>query len=293
MYTIPIENSVITCHKDPDGDALSACKAVSEYLRAKGKKTALRLHGNIPEHLEWIVASELLTKTTPPWSKQAIVLDSGPEEIRIGWKIPSRLCVINIDHHAGRQSDVENNVFVSARGSTCASLLLDFDVNFPILIVGLYTDTLFIKKWGELNECFSKLEITDEEAETFLTNIRPINQIRIINAVRSAKIHRTRNGFIIAETNEEDTGVLEEVATILHRCCESLCLISSSGFTKLRTSNPNLDVSKIAAIFGGGGHSFASCLDVQNGKATALKTLIKALDITHNTIEVEKHIYVR
>jgi phosphoesterase RecJ-like protein len=276
-YHIPVLDSLVVGHTNPDGDSLSSIKAVLGYLRAQGKTAISKVSGKIPDHLGWILSEEDMPKETPEVA-QIIVLDCEPIESRIGFE-PKRP-VFNIDHHDTRKKDhnPKKSVYVLNRCSTASALILDFGIVDDILLVGLYSDTLFMRSWGELQRCFRKLTVSDDHAHNILSACRPTRDKKALHVVQTAKIHRCRNGFILAETEEKDQVVIGEVMETLFRYAEGVCLIDGTGKARLRTSNESIDVGAIAKMFGGGGHSFASAC-ATNGKRTALIAVIKQLEI--------------
>lgn len=290
MYKLPLKNTLLTAHIDPDADSVSSCRAVAEYLKDQGKRAAIRVCGAVPSYLQWMLAGEEVVTNIPEWVEQVIVLDCGPE--RVGWEIPADMPIVNIDHHKTRfdQHSPRKKIYVKDRCSTAAILILDFGIVNSVLFAGLYGDTLFLKSFNELNTCFSKIlksGVKDDTVETILSNMRPFKDRRIIDAVRNAKVHRCRNGFTIAELKDnEEPGVIEQVMRLFHNFSESVCLIQPSGQARLRTSNPHMDVSKIAELFQGGGHKHAAGLDVSGGKGTALKTLVRSLEIEPNFVDL-------
>jgi len=264
--------------------------AVSDYIQRGGYKSYIRVEGTTSAHLKWLISGEYLVKDIPDNVKQVIVLDSGPEPERIGWAIPEGIPVINLDHHSTRfdLNDPDNGVYVFDRCATASMLILDFGIVHPVLIAGLYGDTLFTRKFTELVKCFKKLDISDELAEKYLTGIKPSRDRHVLDAIREAKARFCRNGFLIVELAEvEDPGVVEEVMRTLNSYTESVCLIQPNNAVRLRTRNPNVDVAKIAELFGGGGHKMAAGTVLGEGKRSALKSLVISLDVEPNTVEVE------
>jgi phosphoesterase RecJ-like protein len=275
-YTIPLRDSLVIGHANPDGDSLASIKAVLNRFRAAGKTAVAKVAGKTPEHLEWILTEDDLPKEIPE-VEQTIVLDCAPD--RVGFAVDAEKPIINIDHHATRMEDHDprKKVYVLDRCSTAAALILDFGIVDDILLVGLYTDTLFMRSWAELQKCFRRIDVSDEKAHAILSACRPTRDRKALAAIRTAEIHRCRNGFLIAELKDEaNPAVVTEVMETLFRYAEGVCLIDSNGMARLRTSNENVDVGSIAKLFGGGGHTFASGFDA-NGKKTAILGVIKQL----------------
>jgi len=280
-YKLPVEDSLIVGHVNPDGDSLSSIKAVINYLRANGKIAVGKISGAVPEHLSWILSENDLPKKIPE-VKQTIVLDCAPTQERIGFLVDGP--VINIDHHITRveDHDPKGKIYVLDRCSTAAALVLDFGIIDEVLLVGLYTDTLFMRAWNEVLQVAKKIEVSDEKAEQILSSIRPTRYMQALIGIKNAKIHKCRNGFIIAEVDESDPIVVSEIMDTLFRYSENVCLVDGANKARLRTSNKNLinsgKIAELAHVLGGGGHAFASGCDV-SGKKTTLYAIVKQLEI--------------
>lgn len=281
-YKLPLKDSLVVGHVNPDGDSLSSVKAVVNYLRSNGCKAYAKIVGPVAEHLSWIITEDDLEEVPV---EQTVVLDCGPTPDRIGFEIEGE--VVSIDHHNSRidEHKPRNKIYVLDRCSTAATLILDFGIIDKVLLVGLYTDTMFQKSWNELNDCFKKIEISDHQAEEILSSVRPTRYMNALLGIQSAKFHKCRNGFLIVETQEKDPLVVAEMMDTLFRYSENVCLVDGNGMGKLRTSNQKLkdsgELVKIATLFGGGGHNFAAGLDANN-KKTTLFGIIKQLDVPQN-----------
>lgn len=276
-YHIPVLDSLVVGHVNPDGDSLSSTRAVVDYLKSQGKIAVAKVFGKVPDHLGWILPEEDLVEDVPE-IQQTIVLDCEPVEERLGFRPEGE--IFNIDHHDTRKKDHDpkKNTYVLNRCSTASALILDFGLEDEILLAGLYSDTLFMRSWNELLRCFKKLDVSDEHAHNILSACRPTRDKKALQVVQTASIHRCRNGFILAETDEKDQVVITEVMETLFRYAEGVCLIDGLGKARLRTSNESVDVGAIAKMFGGGGHKFAAGCDA-NGRRTALVAVIKQLEV--------------
>jgi nanoRNase/pAp phosphatase (c-di-AMP/oligoRNAs hydrolase) len=283
-YELPLRDSLVVGHVNPDGDSLSSMKAVLNHLRANGKVAVAKVAGTVPENLAWIMGEEDLPRKIPK-VEQTIVLDCAPTEERIGFKVVEP--IVNIDHHFTRRSEHAPNqqVFILERCSTAAALVLDFGIIDEMLLVGLWTDTMFINDWNEVLKVAKKLELSDERAKEILVAIRPVRYTKALLGIKNAKLHKCRNGFLIVETDEDDPVVLSEMMETLFRYSENVCLVGGDGQARLRTSNKDLiDTGKLAEIshiFGGGGHPYA-CVAIVNGRRKTLFSVIKQLDIVHD-----------
>jgi phosphoesterase RecJ-like protein len=288
-YKLPVRDSLVVGHINPDGDALSSIKAVLNYLRAQGKNAYAKVVGTVPDYLSWILSENDLPKKIPN-VEQTIVLDCGPSEDRVGFKIEGP--IVNIDHHITRikEHNPRKKSYILDRCSVASALILDFGIVDEILLVGLYTDTLFMRSWNELLAAAGKIEIGDERAEQILTSIKPSRYMRALKGIQTAKFTQCRNGFLIAEVEDSDATVVSEIMDTLFRYSQNVCLVDGENRARLRTSNKALiesgRLAHLADILGGGGHNFAAGCDV-SGKKTALFSVIKQLDVPEIPIEAD------
>jgi phosphoesterase RecJ-like protein len=280
-YSIPLMNSIITAHKNPDGDAISSVRAVYNYLILNNKKAVIKLIGDIPKNLEWILEGAEFSKKDPDWVENIIVLDCAPNEERTGWELPKAFPIYNIDHHINRIqfNNPDNCIHVISACSTASILYNRFGIKDDILTVGVYTDTLFTKSLTEVLQFLYHINIPEEKINLFLSRINSIPEKKLWDLLTESKIHHCRNGFVIAEIEEDAPDIIESFIQILSKMNEAICLIyGKNKNVKLRTSNPNLDVSQIAKIYFGGGHKFASMCNI-NGKVSEFKNKIISLNI--------------
>jgi phosphoesterase RecJ-like protein len=288
-YTIPIKDSLITSHENPDGDALASSISLYKYLESKGKRVALRFSGKIPRNLEWMIGECNIARKVPNWVENIIVLDCAPDSDRIGWDIPSNISIYNIDHHTSRinDNDPDNNIHVIDACSTASILFNYFGIKEDILVVGVYTDTFFTKKIMEVFNFLSKINIDEEKINHYISAINANPDKKLWKLLNESNVHRCRNGFIIVETSEEMPDVIESFMQILLKMSESVCLIyGNENNVKLRTSNNILDVSILAKEYSGGGHSYASMCNV-NGKVSEFKSKIISLNVPKSSIIID------
>lgn len=292
-YKLPLQDSLVVGHVDPDGDSLSSMKAVISYLRKNGKKAYGKVAGQIPEHLSWIFSEEDLVDDVPE-VEQTIVLDCAPTAERVGFEVSPPF--INIDHHITRREEhsPKDKVYVLERCSTASILALDFGITDDVLMVGLYTDTLFMRSINEVCQVIKKLSIEDGKATEILSSLKPHRYMQALLAIQNAKIHKCRNGFLIAEVQDTDQIVVSEIMDTLFKYSENVVLIDGQTKARLRSSNKQLvdsgKIAEIASIFGGGGHNFAAGCDV-SGKRTAFIGVIKQLDVPESKMSLESDGY--
>ena len=278
LYKIPEKPTVITAHANPDADAVSSCVAVYNYLKSLGVKSYIKLEGEISDNLKAFIPEN---SDKPINVEQVIVLDSGYEPERLGWEIP-KLPLINIDHHLSRisENDPDNKIFVFDSCCTASILIRYFGIRDDILLAGIYGDTLFRRNLMETTQLLITLNVDDEVSKKIINIVDQINSGIVLSSIQKSKVVRHRNGFMYMElVDSVPSWVLTDIMSIISRMSESVCLIAENGETRLRTSNSNIDVSKIAEQFGGGGHPFAAGCFVT--KRSKLKKIIRK--VSHET----------
>jgi phosphoesterase RecJ-like protein len=281
-YTIPIKNCIITSHKNPDGDALSSMIVLYQHILNNGGKVVIKIGGSIPKNLLWMLEGIEVVKKVPDWAEMIFILDCAPIKERLGWELP-HLPIYNIDHHSSRleENDPDNSIHVIKACSTAALLFTRFGIRNNLLVVGIYTDTLFTKQVYEVLHLLNKIDVEEEELNTYISRINVSSDKKLWDLVQTAKTHRCRNGFMIVET-ESNFGpdVIENFMQILMKLNESVCFIyGKERSVKLRTSNPELDVSQIASEYEGGGHPYAAMCRISS-KISEFKNRITTLNIT-------------
>jgi len=276
-FTIPVEDSLLTAHKNPDGDALSSVKAVYEYLKSKDKKVVVRLCGEISKNLGWILDGVDIVKKVPDWVQNIVVLDCAPTKDRLGWEPPSLMPIYNIDHHMSRidDNDPDNNVHVIKSCSTASLLYSRFGIKEDILALGVYTDTFFTKHISEVFHFLNEFNMDEDKLNSFISKVNVNTDKKVWDILTTAKVRKCRNGFVIVETDEYGSpDVLEFVMQILSKLNESVCFIyGRQRMVKLRTSNLHLDLSELAQLYSGGGHPYAAMCQI-TGKISEFKNRI-------------------
>lgn len=279
-FSLPKKDCIITSHINPDGDAISSMVVLYNYMLSLNKRVALKINGKIPRNLLWILNEINVVKKIPNWAELVFVLDCAPEESRIGWQVT--LPVYNIDHHGSRlgENDPDNNIHVINSCSTASLLFNRFGINDKLLAIGVYTDTLFTKQIYEVLNFLERIRITEDELSAFLSKVQANPDRKLWDLIYEAKTHRCRNGFIIAEIDQDyNPDIIENFMQVLMKLNESVCFIyGNKKNVKLRTSNSLLDLSQLAKEYGGGGHSYAAMCNI-SGKSSEFKSKITSFNV--------------
>lgn len=284
----------IACHIRPDGDALGSLLALGRILELQGKQVALYCFDAIPSNLLFLPGIGGIRSEVDDFWRNAdalVLVDCGDRSmVGMGAEHFEGRELIVIDHHATNRGYGSVNSIDASSAST-AEILFRFieHARLPIdkrlatlLFTGVYTDT----------DAFSNLGTTPESLDAAARLLARGAQFREITAatLRNKSIaalklwgralERLRldreKGIAITVIKREDLAEcraepadMEGVANLLNHLSDvkmSMVLRElPDGMVKgsLRTTSDTVDVSKIAVLFGGGGHAKAAGFTVK------------------------------
>lgn len=272
----------IVSHYNPDPDAYGSTLALGLAIEALGKTVFyLNQDGMIPK-FRFLPAADKIVSNPPLEVDCLFILDCGDQR-RTGdnLKLPKSKFIINIDHHISNNSFGDIALVNLKASSTCEivfSLIEDFlskDIATNLL-AGIYADTgslrysntssdtlLCVSKLlqvgGDLNLISTKLFGGHSLASVKLQGMA-LSSIRIENKV--AWVVVTKDMLEATNATSEDADGLAEKS----RDIEGVRIGASVRFSpeenlwriSLRTHDKDVDLSSVAAEFGGGGHKAAA-----------------------------------
>jgi len=288
---------IIVGHKEPDGDCVSSQLALRNALSRMGK-TAIACSAGPFKRVEIKEYSDQFTEFPPETNKKdtkVIIVDcSGKERIGDLYDVIKEFPCAIIDHHAAvthSQSTNEAPVYVDSAAPACSVLIykvidaLGFELNeeeASLLLFGICTDTGFFRHLTEnhavIFEYIARLiSYGASPKKTFYkTNGGKTLSSRILLGNILSRTESFFDGKLLIsyETLEEsekfgfegrDSDSLNqllltvknvEAVVIIRQELADNCTVSFRSLDKI-------DVSKIAASFGGGGHKNASGLSMR------------------------------
>jgi len=288
------QNILLIAHKNPDGDALGSLLALGQYLKKEETNHILFCLDPIPHYFRFLPHSERIIndpqKVTGYEYDVVILLDSGDLEYAgvdsHFRQLKGLPVVINIDHHSTNKEFGHINLVHSKASSTSEIIyhFLDyfrFTINREVatcLLTGILTDTGNFSNLGTTPsslEVASKLMTSGAKAKEILENTwrnKSLTQLQLWGRALSRLKKDNKTGIIttiITQKDFEELGLPEDdgtegIANFLNNVEQAKAIMvlreKSDGTIKasLRTTQPNVDVSKIAKAFGGGGHKKAA-----------------------------------
>lgn len=284
--TLGANKILIVTHKNPDGDAIGSSLALRIALRNLDKEVEVAIIDSLPPEFVFLPHYlKIKEEFAPEDFDMAIILDCGgwsrtgffvDDELNIDW--PKHLVVI--DHHY-RQNLTPGLHIVNGAASSASEIVYYIlkEWNVPItreialcLLTGLFTDTGGFKH-SNVNEQVLKIaaELLAKGADMnkIVQNIngnKKIAQLKLWGKIiNNLKVNREFGVVfsIVTQadldefglTNEDVSGILDIIRGIVGTKAVLLLSEKEDGIRgNLRTEEPDIDVSKLAVIFGGGGH---------------------------------------
>lgn len=282
---------LIIAHQKPDGDTFGANLALTNYLKKIGKNVKSFCLDPGPEHLVFLPGSHHLSNDHLLFKENyqlVIVLDSSNLEYAGVHKLfsilPEGYQIINIDHHQSNTNFGHINLVLTTASSTNEVLYqlfkhweIEWDADIATcLACGMITDT-----GGFKNPATSHLtlqaaaDLKSKGANLHQLSQRALNNTKVNNlrlwgrAMERLKKNEKYNliyTFVTAEDFIEcntDESAADGLSNFLHVLKDGEIILvlrqAKPGLIKgsLRTTG-DTDLTKLAGLFGGGGHRKAS-----------------------------------
>ncbi len=300
---------VLASHINPDGDTLGSMIALGLGLQSLGKQVTLLSADGVPATLGFLPGAKLVqNRTTRRDFDLAIGLDAG-DLSRVGVSVEalqSAPTLIDIDHHVTAGQFGQIRLLDSTAAATAeiiydVLLALGVALDLPIavnLLTALLTDTgsfrfrnVTPRTMALGGEMIRLGASPDPIAECVFENKPFAGQKLLGRALESLQkspdgrivwAHVTQGDFAeFGATDEMTEGVVGAVRAVQGNDVALFLREMSSGKLRvsLRSRDP-IDVSKIAAEFGGGGHRLASGCTLDGPLADA-EALLVATVIRH------------
>jgi phosphoesterase RecJ-like protein len=308
------ERFVLTTHMNPDGDALGSQVGLTRFLTARGKQVRVVNQDATPEILRFLEAHTSGVETYDPGvhdgvlrSADLIVLVDNAALDRLGRMEPimgevagHTLC---IDHHPSRRTPWSHQILDEG---SCATSVMIYDLVRAAgwepdreaaegLYIGLATDTGFfrfnstdakayevaaelVRLGSDPSRVYQAIYERNSVAFTRLMG-HALTGVRVEGGGAVASVSITRD--LIAQLNAEDVDTSEITTPLLALDGITVALLFrelAGGRVKVSLRSKGvLDVHRLAAEFGGGGHRNASGIVMEGALEDVVRT------VTHRT----------
>jgi len=308
VYFIRAHDSFLVLgHKEPDGDCVASQLALAALLRALGKKADLHSAGPFdrPEISQFAAQFTSVVPAEDRSTKAVVITDcSTPDRTGSLGAVVNGLPTLVIDHHSAGEKFGDARLVDSSAPSTTMLVLALFEAfgckpdaeTARLLLFGLCTDTGFFRHLGPGSQDTYRsvarlVELGTSTAEVYMLVYggRELSSRKLL-AEMLARAENHSGGRIILTwqmiADRQRLGALQRGEDDLYRLLQTIkgnvavVLIKEEGegvFSVGLRSAPEVDVGKVAAGFGGGGHRQASGFDIrgtlESVKASVLEVL--------------------
>jgi phosphoesterase RecJ-like protein len=285
---------LITCHRNPDGDALGSELALAELAQRLGVRAVIVNRDSTPANLSNLPGSDQITVADElpgdfPTDYDLVITVECPGLDRTGFEGLTRVPILNIDHHPANPAygvvnflDEESPAVGEMVWQMYAEAGLVPSVEAAMnLFVALSTDTGDFRYSNATGRAFrAAAEMVDAGARparvaNWIHNHRSLASVRLLGEAlqtmrivcdgKLALITADRGAFARAGAGPEDT---EEIVNVPRSIggVEAVAYFKQWEADVVRVSlrsRGDVDVRKVAEGFGGGGHVNAAGCSVE------------------------------
>jgi len=281
-------NILIISHQNPDSDALGSALAMFDYIKRLGKKVSVFTPDLPPGYFDFLPGVEIITSDrlalNYPWDL-IIILDTGDfKRAGVGASDFGGALIINIDHHFSNYKFGDINYVDDLASSTCEIIYnffqhIKLDINKNIatcLLCGILGDTGgFSNAATTIDSMKISSDLINKGAKIYRINNqviknKTINGLRLWGDVLSRLYYDSDSEIVFTYIKEEEyqryqveeeelDGLVNFLNVIADAKIATLFKINKdSTKVSMRTKRDDIDLSKIAGFYGGGGHKKAS-----------------------------------
>lgn len=279
---------LISAHVSPDPDAVGSAVGLAQSLLMSGKRAECYFADTLPKSMETLLGDVIIHRDAPSSRFDALVVLDTASKARVGKDVESLLnrgsCSYNIDHHISNELWAEFN-YVDATAAASAQIVLQI-INRAklgietsvanLLYAGILDDTggfRYSNTSGDaLRAAASLVELGADPQEisnrlyysiaerVLKLRAHCVQGIRLYYDGRFAVLSLSQAELDESGCSKEDSEGLVDLARSIAgvEACAFLREAESNWKISLRSKSPQIDVNKVAATFGGGGHSAAS-----------------------------------
>lgn len=300
---------VVMSHVRPDGDALGCTLAMALCLRQRGKEVVAWNEDGLPEKFRYLPASELIQQ--PPAQPQdfdvAIVLDTAVRH-RAGTCLQAvgrAATWINIDHHV-TNDHYGDLAHIDATAPATGQILYELFRHGELPVTYEMADNLFVAistdtgSFQYPNTTARTYEIAAELIKAGV-NVGALSQqmyesyprrrlelLRaLLNVLRFSSRDRVASFALSLETSQslgakpdDNEGLIDTIRAIEGVVAAAFFEELPEGKIRvsLRSKSARVDVSKVCARFGGGGHKLAAGARIAGSLREIEEKVLQAID---------------
>ncbi|HBB02999.1 MAG: MgpA protein, phosphoesterase RecJ domain-containing protein [Candidatus Peregrinibacteria bacterium GW2011_GWF2_38_29] len=278
------ENILIMAHKRPDGDTLGCACAFSLMLTSIGKSCTLACIDVPSDRFGFLPEVKKFTKEFNPSAYDLVILPDIADVKMVSYELPDGVPVILIDHHASNNGIAGAINLIDEKAASASVIVYKFFQFMGVkitshiatcLLTGIYNDTGSFMHSNTSNEVFkisSELTFAGAKMQVIIKNMFrnvPISTLKLWGkALEALRVNKDNVAISVLTKKDfedcdalpsESGGIIEKMSSIpgikfailLH---ETATTVKGS----MRTVRDDVDLVKVAELFGGGGHKKAA-----------------------------------
>lgn len=286
-------NVLVITHQNPDGDAVGSALAFSHYFDRVKKPHQIYCQTAAPESFSFLPGIERIKSDQSVFknglAETLLVLDSGDLEYAGISKVLPELSkaptIINIDHHPTNNNFGHFNLVETDASSTTDIIFRLFDYHrekitkdiATCLLCGIVTDTGSFSNLATTPQALSsaaELLIRGAQSRRIISNTLSnysLTTLKLWGKALSRLSKNSESKFVTTVITRQDINEcggnekeVEGIANFLNSLDDANVILvlqeQEDGKIKgsLRTTRPDVDVSQLAKVLGGGGHKKAA-----------------------------------
>ena len=296
---------VITSHARPDGDAIGSQLAMAYALRQLGKDVQLVDRDPAPPQFQWLpgIREIQVSPTVHGQFDAAIVMECG-DLSRTGVDGFEKYFVINIDHHPGNKNFGAINWF-DERAAACGEMVFDVIQALGVRLtpeiathvyVTILTDTggfhfsHITPRTFEICRLCTEAGAQPEAIARAVYDSSTMGRLRLMGAVLHNLEFESNGRAALAAltlelleqtgaTHEDSDGLINVPLTVKEiQAVAFFKEIAPSSFRISMRSKGEVDVNRVANVFGGGGHKNAAGCTLNGPYADVRRQIVDELN---------------
>lgn len=291
---------LVAGHVDPDGDAVASVLLAGKLLSALGKDYVLYLHDPVPSKFGFLSGTEKIAHNLPSGDFDTVIILDTPDLKRLGVE-PPQSRIINIDHHPSNTGFGDVNWLETDRTAACLMVLeLVEKAGVPfgkeegeMVFTGLYTETGGFTYPNVSAEAFERsaellrmgvdasdiaLRITSRNARNLELLGSVLNTLKIEQGVATIELTERMLKEAGIRRAEQDSDSFIRYPASIPGVKIAIFLRENGEEDEVRLSFRSVkevDVDKLAARFGGGGHRNAAGARIKGNFAEVKRMVVE------------------
>lgn len=293
------DSVLITAHVNPDGDALGSSLAMYHLLRQMDKEVQVLIDDDIPEAFGFLPDINIIRKPEEERYQADLLVLLDVSMDRTGRVIEKcQAPVLNIDHHITNDEKADF-LYLDADRAATAEIVYQLAAQMGVkpdeaaaacIYTGISTDTgnfrysnttaFTMRAAADMIEAGARPHVVSEalEKRSFKEVQDRARAMQTIEMCADGRIAGLYIDNALYETLDTTEGFIDGVRIIDTVKVAVLVKEVEPGKCRVSMRSKGVDVSSVAAAFGGGGHIRAAGCTIEKPLADAKATLLAALE---------------